>query len=89
MDPITYKLVHPVKFGSEEITELVFKRRPTVADFEGTTPRLTITEQMMILSRMADKPWPMMKMVDGEDAIKLMEVLAGFLQPGPLLGVEA
>lgn len=90
MDPIVYKLKHPFQFGdSRKVEELVFKRRPTVDDFEDSiSARLTPREQMQVMAKVAGEPFAVFKRIDGEDMLGLMEIMTAFLQPGQVTGGE-
>lgn len=86
--PRVVTLSHPIAFGSEQITELTF-RRGRVGDMkniklvEGALP---VNDIVLVASRMCGKPTQVIDLLDGEDAGEVMEIAMDFyrtcLEPG-------
>lgn len=85
---VTLKLSEPVKFGSEAITELVVKR-PKAKNLRGLVfgndgiPASVLLDMAVDL---CDQPKKVIDELEGDDALRLMEIIGDFLNGGQKTG---
>jgi hypothetical protein len=79
--PVEFKLDYPIEFG-EEFIESLELRRPTAGDIESISGSPTLKDLMMIASRCAGQPYPVIKRMDATDAMRLTGVIGDFLGNG-------
>jgi len=85
MDPLV--LSKPIQHGKQEITELMF-RDPIARDFRqfpvGKNP--TIGEVLDVASLLCNVPPVVLWTMAPSDAVRVTEIVLGFLEPGPPTG---
>jgi hypothetical protein len=82
---ITITLSEPIPWGDETITELTL-RRPKAADLEHLSDRATIKELLFVAQKCAGVPARVIKELDGDDAMEVIEAVADFLDGGQKTG---
>lgn len=77
--PFTLKLKHPVDFGSERITELVF-RRGRAGDMKNIVLRddLPANDLTLIASRLCGKPTKVIDLLDMDDVGEVNDIAMDF-----------
>lgn len=89
--PYTLTLIDPVKFGSEEITELVFGRKPIAKDLRGI--RLGELDKgdniILLTARLTNQPPSVVDQLSFADVAACGEVVSGFLSVGPRTGTAS
>ena len=90
MLPHTYKLAHPIQWGTETLAEVVFKRRLQAKDFKGVPAGgdLKFDHMMLILARVTGMSQAQIEELDAADLQALSEVVNSFLSNGQGIGVS-
>lgn len=74
----TVKLTEPIKFGSETIAELKF-RKPKAKDFRGLKMPLSMGELLDLAGILSAQPKPVIDELGLDDTKKVLEVVGNFL----------
>lgn len=82
---ITVVLSVPIEFGSETITELVFKR-PKAKHFRSMPNDPGVSDMLNLAGNICGQPTPVIDELDVEDMNKVMDVVADFIEDGPTTG---
>lgn len=84
----TFKLNTPIKFGENTITELQL-RRPKGKDLRRLGQDIRIGDLLDIASKLAGQAPAVIDELDGEDTMRLAEVIGDFLGRSPATGNPA
>ena len=84
----TYKLKHPIQFGSEMITELTF-RRPTAGDMMDISANPGMADMIKLASKVSGTEMAKVRMLDIEDTLAVVEIVGGFFPNGQATGGNA
>lgn len=85
--PITISLDSPITHGEEEITELKFERKMTVADLRGmNVSGMTHEDLYTLVGRLSGYPPSAMAKLSIPDYMKAVEVVGDFFGGSPLTG---
>ncbi len=73
-------LKHPYNFGSKQITQCIFERRPKAKDLKGLSlAKQLADDQFVLLGRVTNLSTPEIEEMDMEDAMVCMEAITDFL----------
>lgn len=86
-DKIEFKLNHPIQFGDRAVTELQL-RRPRGKDIRrfNLGPNSGVADFLALAEKLAAEPPALIDELDGEDALRLANEVAGFLASSPQTG---
>jgi hypothetical protein len=79
------KLEHPITWGSEQISELSF-RRPKGGDLMDFPDKPGMGDLTRLASRLSGKELPIIKELDINDFMKVMEIVGDFFQNSQAIG---
>jgi len=82
---ITVKLFEPIEWGEETISEVTLTR-PKAKHIEHLSANPTMKELLGIAQRISGHPPALIKELDAEDAMALVEVVGDFLDSGQETG---
>ena len=89
-DPVTIELEHPIEFGSKTIAELTFRpikakdlRRVKAPDHR----RIEMT--LELAGYLSGQPTQVIDELEGNDLMKVLDLVADFLSGSPATGVES
>lgn len=82
-------LEHPYTFGTKQITEINFLRRPKAKDMRGIIPQnMTVDETGLVLGRCTDLSTAEVLEMDLDDIALVNEALSSFLPNTQRIGKE-
>jgi hypothetical protein len=88
-EEVVVKLLHPIKYGEQTISELTFNRRPKAKDFMGITTAtgaLSFDDQFMIVARLVSEPVSVIHELDIADMGRVMKTFTSFIPDGLTIG---
>lgn len=88
--PLPLRLRHPVTVADVTVTELVFRDSATAGDLRGVKLRdLEMPENLLrVAGRLCGQPDPIMHALSIPDFVRVAEVVGGFFEVGPTIGIE-
>lgn len=79
--PFSITLKFPLKFGQEEISEVVIKERLKARHLKGIAlQNMTFNDSLRIISRLVALPMKCVEELDANDLMRLNKVVEGFLE---------
>lgn len=83
--PVTIRLFYPIKFGSDVIEDLVF-RRPKGKDMRDVPSKVAVGDMMKLAARLCGQPPSVMDELEMPDFNRVTEVVGNFLAAGQETG---
>ena len=84
-EPVTYKLKHPVKVGSEEIFELTFQR-PKAKHLRLLPSDPKVGDLLNFAAKLAGKTPVEIDELEMEDTMEVLEIVGNFMPTGQKTG---
>ncbi len=84
---VVLKLNNPIQFGSEKITEI------TISKPKGKQMKILLSQKLDgnlydVLVQCSDKPAPVFDLMEGDDVMRGVEIVTGFLAQSPQIGTK-
>lgn len=88
--PLVISLQSPLRHGSEDVREIVFKRPLKVRDLRGVkVTSLTFDDFALVIGRLVGLPTSVIEQMELWDFGSAMEVVSDFLGSGPVTGSKS